>query len=197
MALLGSTDDDYTKTGKSMLSRWSSRMSFIPGLRNFDLKNIPIVGGTITAVMGYTGTLVETFQWLFRGQVGSAMTAATAGIVSTSVNAISDTLFWWINAASGVATGSSLGTHARAATEWAIGSVGGALGFKPQVLQAYQAGIGYIGENNMASSQRGPGPFASQISAERGQNANEAYARYMSGAGGAYVNELQSAHGRA
>lgn len=201
MALLGNVGDDYTRTGKGTLGRWSSTLSFIPGLRNLGanklgtgfLQKIPVIGGSITAVLGYVDTIIEAGSWLFRGQFGSAATVLAAGTVGTTVNAISDSVFWWANAASGVTTGTSLGTHARAATEAVLGMATGALGVKPQVLSSYPAGIGAI-SNGVAQS--GPGKFASNVSAERGQNADQAYANYMNGEGGVHVNELQSALGR-
>ena len=128
-----------------------------------------------------------------RGKVGSALTVAAAGTVSTAVNSLEATPFWWVNAASGVTTGKSLGTHARAVTEGLIGSVTGAMGVKPQVLQSYPAGIGSISSGASVSQ---PGRFASQISAERGRNAQDDYSNYMNGEGGVHVNELGSAYGR-
>lgn len=197
MALFGNIDDSYTSTGKGALTRWSNTISFIPFLRNFGkegfLGKIPIIGGSITAVLGYIDTIIEAGQWLFRGKIGSAATVLAAGAVGTTVNAISDTTMWWVNAASGVTTGASIGTHARAATEAIIGMGTGALGVKPQVLSSYPAGIGSVGAG---AAPQGPGKFASAVSAERNQNADQAYARYMNGEGGVHVNELQSANYR-
>ncbi len=192
--MIGDFDEGYTRTGTSLLSRWSSALSFIPFFRNLKgvLENIPIIGGTLTAVLGYAGTIVETFGWLLNGQVGSALTAAAAGTVATTVNAFSDTVFWWANALTGMTTGQSLGNHARALTESMIGGVTGALGMKPEVLQSHTVGIGSIG-GGAAPQQAGPGYWASRASQERGQNANEAYTRYMSGEGGVHLNELSSA----
>lgn len=199
MALFGKIDDSYTSTGKNGLSGASSTLSFLPGfIRNFGrdggfLSKIPFIGGSITAVLGYAGTIYEAGQWLFRGQIGSAATVLTTGVVATTVNAASDTVAWWANGISGVATGASIGTHARAGTEAVIGAVTGALGMKPQVLSSYPAGIGSIGNG---AAQAGPGKFASNVSAERNQNADQAYANYMRGDGGVHVNELQSANVR-
>ncbi|MDX2095895.1 MAG: hypothetical protein SFW64_08175 [Alphaproteobacteria bacterium] len=196
MALLGNIDDSYTSTGKGPLTRWSNRISLIPGIRKIGdiFGKVPFVSGTFGALLGYVDTAIESAQWLFRGQFGSAATTAIAGFVGTSVNFASEgTGFWWANAASGVATGATLGTHARALTESIIGGVTGVLGSKPQVLSSYTAGIGNIGTS---VAPAGPGKFASNVAAERGQNADEAYNRYISGEGGAHVNELQSAYGR-
>ena len=192
MALFGNVGDDYTKTGKGFLGRWSSTLSFLP---NF-IRNFPILGSTITAVMGYADTVIEAGQWLFRGKIGSAATVAAAGFVGTSVNAFTDKagILWWANAASGLTTGASLGTHARAATEALIGAGGRALGMEPQVVSSYPAAIGSIGGGALP---QGPGVQASRISAERGKNADEDFARYQQGEGGVHVNELQSALGRA
>lgn len=188
MALLADIDDSYTKTGKGGLTRMANRLSFMPLVRN-----IPLFGTTITALLGYADTVIESARWLFRGKIGSAATVLAAGTVGSTVNAISDTVFWWGNAASGVSTGASIGTHARAATEALIGSVTGALGSKPQVLASYPAGIGSL---RAGSAPQGPGKFAAGVSAQRGEDANAAYARYMSGDGRVHLNELQSANGR-
>jgi len=61
------------------------------------------------------------------------------------------------------------------------------------VLSSYPAGIGSVGAG---AAPQGPGKFASAVSAERNQNADQAYARYMNGEGGVHVNELQSANYR-
>jgi hypothetical protein len=193
MALLADIDDSYTKTGNGTLTRWANKASLIP-----------FVGGAIAWPLGMLGTVIESAQFLFRGQFGSAATALAAGTVGNAVNGLSGTfgsvfdiaakpLMWWGNAASGVATGATLGTHARAATEALIGGVSGALGSKPQVLRSYPAGIGSI---RAAATPQGPGKFTAGVSASRGEDANAAYARYMSGEGGVHVNELQSANGR-
>lgn len=196
MALLGNIDDSYTSTGKGPLTRWSNRISLIPSLRKFGdiFGKIPFVSGTFGALLGYVDTAIESAQWLFRGQFGSAATTAIAGFVGTSVNfASKETGFWWGNAASTALTGATLGTHARALTESIIGGVTGVLGSKPQVLSSYPAAIGNIGAG---ATPTGPGKFASNVAAERGQNADEAYNRYINGEGGVHVNELQSANGR-
>lgn len=194
MALLTDTPEDYTKTGNGGITRFANKLSFVPQILKFSsLEKIPVIGGSLTAVLGYVDTIWESAQWLFRGQFGSAATALVAGAVGSTVNGLTGTVFWWANAASGVTTGATLGTHARAGTEAVIGAVTGALGMKPQVLQSYQAGIGSI---SAGVGTAGPGKFASQVSASRGQNADEAYKRYMAGEGGVHVNELQSANGR-
>lgn len=187
MALFGNVSDDYTKTGKGTLTRWSNGLSWMPYIRN-----IPLLGTTITGVLGFVDTILEAGGWLLQGKIGSAATVAIAGTVGTAVNAIQATPFWWANAASGVATGETLGTHARALTESLIGGVSGALGSKPQVLRSYPAGVGSL---NTGMAANGPGKFASTVSAQRGQNADEAYARFKAGEGGVHINELQSANG--
>jgi hypothetical protein len=211
MALIKDIDDSYTKTGKGGLTRWSNGLSFVPqwllntvGLgKDGLLSKIPVIGGSITAVLGYLDTAIEAGQWLLRGKFGSAATVAIAGAVATTVNAVPDMLkgtpyFWWANAASGLATGTSLGTHARAATEALIGGVTGAIGAKPQVLGEYPrvtgSSFGVVGSVGAGKMQSAPGKFASGVSAQRGENPDAAYARYMSGEGGVHVNELQSAY---
>ena len=197
MALLTDIDDDYTRTGKGRLGRWSDRASMIP-----------IVGGFFALTFGAIDTMLETGQYLFRGQWGSALTALISGGVGTAVNTVVGSgvgiapvdalknvgIKWWVgNLGSKVMTDASLGTHARAATESVIGAVTGVLGIKPQVLKSYPAAIGSI---NTSMAPQGPGKFASGISAQRGEDANAAYQRYVSGEGGPHLNELQSAYGR-
>lgn len=196
MALFADLDDSYTKTGKGTLTRWANKISLIPVVRTWGnlLGKVPFLSGAFGAVLGYIDTIIESGQWLFRGQIGSAATVAISGIVANSVNFATDaTPFWWANVGSGVTTGATLGTHARALTESVIGGVTGALGAKPQVLASYPAGIGAIGTG---MAPQGPGKFAAGVSAQRGEDANAAYNRYMSGEGGVHVNELQSAYGR-
>lgn len=188
MALLGNFDDSYTQTGKGTLTRWANGLSFVPGLLR-----IPVLGTSVGGVLGFADAIIESAQWLFRGKIGSAATVLAAGAVGSVVNAMEGSVFWWANVGSGITTGTSLGTHARALTETVIGGVTGALGSKPQVLRSYPAAIGSISNGMMP---QGPGKFSSAVSAQRGQNANDAYARYMSGEGGVHVNELQSAYGR-
>lgn len=195
MGLFADIDDSYTRTGKGTLARWSSKLSMIP-----------LVGGVFAFPLGAAATLIETAQWLFRGQFGSALTALLVGGASTAVNTFvgggsslggitnASKWTWWAgNALSGATTDATLGTHARAATEALIGSVTGALGSKPQVLRSFTAGIGSV---SAGMAQQGPGKFAAGVSAQRGQNADEAYNRYMAGEGGVHVNELKSAYGR-
>lgn len=185
MALFADLDDSYTKTGKGTLTRWANKYSMIP-----------ILGSGITAILGLVDTAIESLQWLFRGKFGSAITVAAAGTVGTLVNTLSGSwggVTWWLgNVGSGVTTGATIGTHARALTESVIGSVTGALGAKPQVLQSYYAGMG---SNPAYAAPQGPGKFASQVSAQRGEDANAAYDRYTRGEGGVHINELQSANG--
>jgi hypothetical protein len=181
MALFGNVSDDYTSTGKGGLTSFANKVSFIP-----------LVGGLLAWPIGMVSTLVESAQWLFQGKILSAATSLTAGAVSNSVNAAGG-LLWWGNVGSGIATGATIGTHARAATEGILGAVTGALGVKPTVLRSYPAAIGSIGSGGAPAQQR---KFSDQIASQRGQNPDDAYARYMSGDGGVHVNELQSANGR-
>ncbi len=204
MALFGNVSEDYTKTGKGGLTEFANKLSFVPGLRNFGtnkfgtgfLQKIPVIGGSITAVLGYVDTIIESAQWLFRGKFASAATVLAAGAVGNTVNGITDSLFWWGNAASGLGTGVSLGTHARALTENIIGGVSGALGAKPTVLAGYPAAIGSVGTavapQGLAASQPG---FRDKIAAERGITREQADAAYRNS--DAYVNYGQTEVGRA
>lgn len=182
MALLGKFDESYTKTGNGWLQGFVNKLSFIPVLG-------PIISGTV----GYIETAIESIGWLIQGKPVSALTAAATGFVGNSVNAVVGGLTWW-NVGSGVATGRSIGTHARKLTEEGIGALTGVLGMKPTVLQSNFAAIG---EGPGAGLATGPGQFATAEAARRGQDANAMYANYMRGEGGVHVNELGSAAGRA
>jgi hypothetical protein len=130
MALFGNTDENYTRTGKGTLTRWANAASMVP-----------VVGGFLAMPLGMISTVIEAGEWLFRGKLGSAATVLAAGTVGNMVNSLTEGfsgLTWWMgNAGSGIATGATLGTHARALTETIIGGVSGALGSKPQVLSSY------------------------------------------------------------
>ena len=187
MALI-KTPTDYERTGGNWFNRMANRSSYIP---------IPIINTALVNVFGWFGTGVDTVKWLLRGKLKSAATALASGAADTAVKTVSTaggalSPLYWANLGSGIATGKSLGTHVRKGTEVVTGGVLGVVGQKPQVLQSYTAGIGSIGG---AATSR-PGRFASQVSAERGQNPDAAYANYMRGEGGVHVNELQSANGR-
>jgi hypothetical protein len=173
MALLGDFSNGYTKTGGNWFSRMSGYLSYVP-------IPIPFFGGFIRAGLVYTtgmiGTGLDSLGWLVRGKVGSAATAAVAGTVSTTVNSAASVPLL-LNWGSGIATGRTIGTHARKLTESAIGTVGGAVGFKPQVLRSYTAGIGSIGGGMV---QQGPGRFVTQVAQSRGEDPNAAYARLNS-----------------
>lgn len=177
MALIN-TGPNYTRTGDNFLTRWANYASFIPG-----------VGAIVTPTLGVLGSLVEGAGWLFRGKVASAVTAVAAGSVSAVVNgAVAGNPLnplYWGQLGSGLASGSSLGTHSRALTEGAIGMVTGALGFKPTVLQSYTAGVGSI--------NAGPGQYARRVAAERGADPNAMYNQYRSGAGADHVAALEAA----
>jgi hypothetical protein len=179
MALFADIDDSYTKTGKGTLTRWANRLTAIP-----------VVGGWLAFPLGMISTTVESLQYLFRGQFGSALTAFTAGTVSNTVNGLTSSFdlpgigktigwTWWLgNAASGIGTGATLGTHARALTETVIGGVTGALGVKPKVLSSYTAGMGSLPG---AMAPQGPGRYFSEAARSRGEDPDAAYARLRSG----------------
>jgi hypothetical protein len=175
MGLLVDTDDSYTRTGKGWFGRWSSKLSLVP-----------IVGAWLALPFGAIDTLWESARFAFRGQFGSAATSLVAGTVATTVNTISSGGFgsipsigtvWWGNAASGIASGATLGTHARALTESVIGGISGALGSKPRVLSSHTAGLGAIGGGMSASA---PGPHMSNAARSRGEDPDAAYRRLQS-----------------
>ena len=177
-------NDTYTQTGKGFLGRMAGYASFLP----FGLST-PFV-----TVLGAIDTLIESGQWLLKGKFGSAATVAAAGTVQTMVNGI-EGAFWWLNAGSGVVTGRSLGNHARALTENAIGGVTGALGARPTVLSSYPAGIGSIG-GGAAPTRQGPGSFASRVAQERGQDPQARWESYRRGDGAEHVAALEAAAAR-
>jgi hypothetical protein len=165
-------NENYTRTGKGFLADWANKAAMVPGL-----------GMIVTPVLGGIDTLVETAQWLFRGKILSAATAFVAGSVSTAVNTgLSgvDSINWWgggFNVVSGLATGRSIGTHARALTENAIGGVTGMLGQRPTVLRSYPAGIGNIG--GQGAQQSRPGYWSSRVAQEQGQDPQRRWQQYV------------------
>ena len=191
------TGQQYTKTGPQervggagrtwgeWFQMWSNRASLIP-----------VVGAYLAWPMGMIGTTLETLGQLFKGNIGSAITVAAAGAVATTLNAaVSTTPNWWIyggNIASGLTTGSVLGTHARKLTESVIGGVTGVLGMKPEVLSSHTAGIGSL-DNAYAQSVRGPGYWASRAAEEKGRDPRQMYDAYRSGAGAEHVAQLDAA----
>lgn len=187
MALIN-TGPNYTRTGDNFLTRWGNRASFLP---NF------LGGGLIAGFLNMAGAIVESAGWLFRGKFVSAATTLAAGTASAAVNGLSGLsplgdIRWFVNIGSGVATGQSAGTHARALTEGIIGSVTGALGSKPTVLRSYTAGVGSIGNGNA-----GPGYYATRAANERGQDPNAMWNNYRNGSGADHVAALEASRGRA
>lgn len=188
MALIGKAEG-YTKTGGNFFTKLSNMSTYLP---------IPIVNSALVSFFGTLGTVWDAGGWLLRGKVGSAITAAGAGWARTATNtAVSAGAFlnpvWWANLGVGVVSGRSIGTFAAKGVEAGVDLVGKPLGFKPQVLRSYTAGVGGMAVGTMPAT---PGRFASQIANERGQNSQEMYNNYMRGEGGVHVNELGSAYGR-
>lgn len=165
MALI-KTPSDYNRTGGNWFTRASNATSYIP----FG------IGAALAWPLGMIGTAIDSGKWLIRGKVASAITAAGAGAVATTVNSAGSIV--GANIASGVLTGKTLGTHARKGTEVVTGGVLGVVNMKPQVLQSYTAGIGSIGGG---AAPAGPGRYVSQVAASRGEDPNVAYARLQSG----------------
>lgn len=186
MALFGNVGDDYTKTGKGGLNNAANFLTYIPLVGGITKK---IFGSTISSLLGYVDTIIETGKWLFQGKFGSAATVLTAGVVSNTINGVTGPIMWGANALSGATTGANIGTHARALTEGVIGSVTGALGVKPTVLASYPAAIGSIG-GDMTSGRAPQASFRDQIAAERGMTREQMDAR----ADQAYVNNTQSSN---
>lgn len=181
MALIN-TGPNYTRSGDNFLTRWANRISMLP------------FGGVLSWPLGQLGTFVEAAGWLFRGKVFSAATVLAAGTVSNSINAAvsSNPVNWFIGygaqLGSGAVSGSTLGTHGRAATEAVIGAVTGAFGARPTILRSYTAGVGSIG----GQSPSGPGYYATRAAQERGQDPNAMWNNYRNGGGAEHVAALEA-----
>ena len=168
-------DDNYTRTGKGWLAGVGRFLSYIPGI------------GLLSGAPIMIDSIVESAQWLFRGKFLSAATSLVAGTVDAGVSSASVSLGlgflkdgaarWWLNAGSGVLTGKTLGTHARALTENVIGGVAGALGQQPTVLRSYPAGIGNIG--GQGAQQSRPGYWSSRVAQEQGQDPQRRWQQYV------------------
>ncbi len=190
MALLG---DIETRTGNSGISKFAEDAGFIT--------RVPLIGGVarwLANLTGYIGAGWEGIGLLIQGKPLSALTAVTAGVVATTVDAatkvpiIGDVITWggmFLSPLTGVTTNRSLGGLARKGVEEAIGGVTGLVGVKPTILRSYPAGIGSIG-GGMVS---GPGQFASAEAARRGQDPQAYYNTKMNGDMRQHVAELDSA----
>lgn len=170
MALIN-TGPNYTRTGNGGLTKFANIINFVPWIRE-----IPLFGRPIGAMIGYIDTAIEGIGWLLKGKPLSAATAVAAGAVSNTVNGLPGPIFWMANSATALVTGRSLGSHSRALTENVIGGVTGVLGVRPTVLRSYTAGMG-----SMNAQQQGPGAFMAAEARRRGQDPNAAYAAYANG----------------
>jgi hypothetical protein len=190
--------EQYTKTGPQervggagrtwgeFFARWSTRFSFIP-----------LIGHMPSLVAGAIGTALEALGHVFKGQLGSALTAATTGAVATGVNvatAFSGYMYWG-NLASGLFTDKALSTYARKGAEGVVGSLSQVLGAKPQVLSNHVAGIGSL-DNAYAQNLRGPGQWATRRAEELGRNPRDMYRSYTNGSGAEHVSQLEAARER-
>jgi hypothetical protein len=178
---------NYVKTGNSAFTRWGNKLSVIP-----------FIGGALAFPLFVAGTLIDSGKWLLRGKIGSAATEFATGVVSAGVNTAGSFsalgLAWWMGKAiTPVASGHTLGTHARAATESLIGGVTGALGMKPTVLQSYPAGIGSVPGAGAYYQQQGPGYWATRRAQEQGLDPNDRWQQYRNGDGRDHVSALQNA----
>jgi len=150
-------------------------MSYIPGV------------GLLSGAPIMIDSIIESAQWLFRGKFLSAATSLIAGTVDAGVSSASGSLGlgflqegaarWWLNAGSGVLTGKTIGTHARALTENVIGGAAGVLGQRPTVLQSYTAGVGGVGGAGAAQSR--PGYWSSRVAQEQGQDPQRRWQQYV------------------
>lgn len=173
---------NYTRTGQDR-----GVAGFFTSLGN-KAAMIPFIGAAIAPVLNYIGGGIEGIGWLLRGKPLSAATAVAGGVVSGTVNGF-DSAFWFVQAGSGLATGRSAGTHARALTENVIGGVTGVLGIRPTVLSSHMAGVGSTGQSNR------PGQWATAEANRRGVNAQALHNAYAQG-NQAEMAALQSANGQ-
>jgi hypothetical protein len=172
---MASDREQYTQTGGGFFDRMSNFFSYVP-----------ILGAPIAVVAGWVGAAVDSAKWLVQGKVFSAATALIAGGISATVNGLggfgsnwdwfSRTILGTANIGSGLATGETLGTHARKVTEIAIGGFTGLVGRKPTVLQSHYAGIGGI---NGGFNRQGPGPWANYVSQRTGRDPNQQWSAYV------------------
>jgi hypothetical protein len=178
---MSSRDAGYTKTGNNFFHKLANWASFIP-----------FAGVPFTIAFGTLGTVIESAGWLLRGKPLSAASAAVNGAASVSVNAGLSITGWgsFVNMGSAVVTGRTLGTHTRKVGEGVTSFVTKPLGLQPTVLRSYPAAIGSL----PGATPSQPGRFATQVSNERGQNAQQQYNAYMGGEGGVHVNQLGSAY---
>lgn len=187
MAFEATSRPGYVKTGEDGQSSWGAAFTRWSNAASY----FPIVGGGAAWFLGMVGTAIESVGYLFKGQVLSAGTALAAGTAASATNwFVSSTgLTWWgANAASGLVTGRTAGSHARMLVEQGIGGITGALGVKPRVLQSNFAAIGDGPGVPPLSSSRAPGQFTSSIAAQRGQDADAYWAQKQSGEAGSYVS---------
>ncbi len=157
-------NEQYTRTGGDFLNRVSNFFSYVP-----------VIGGPVALVAGGASALMDSAKWLFQGKIFSAATALVTGSVSAMVNFFGGLFTGLANIGSGLATGETLGTHARKATEMAIGGITGLVGRKPTVLQTHYAGIGGI---NGGFTRQGPGPWATFVSQRSGRDPTQQWAAY-------------------
>ena len=166
---MSTRDKHYTRTGDNLfttLSNWASL--------------IPFAGGVVSIALGVIGSAWDAGGWLLKGKPLSAATAFGTGVASTTTNAVMSAhpVTWGLNVITAIGTGRTIGTHARKGTEMAgslVTSPLAPLGIQPTVLRSHQAGIGQIGTG---FSPQQPGRFASQVSNQRGRNADQDWRAY-------------------
>lgn len=175
----------YTKTGNGWMASLGNKLSFFGIIPGVNMISAALIGGD---------SAISAIGWVFRGKLGSAAAEVAAGSAGAfSAAAMNNPVWWGVNAVSGVTTGRSVNTHARALTETGVSFLSKPLGAQPTVLRSHFGGVGGTGA---AIAPQGPGRFTSAIAGERGQDANAAYQSYMRGEGGVHMNQLQSAYGR-
>lgn len=164
-------NEQYTRTGGEFFNRMANFLSYVPGASKLKI----FAGYPIAAVADGLDAIIGAGKWLIQGKIFSALTVLAAGSASAIVNGLGGLFFGLANIGSGLATGETLGTHARKATEMAIGGITGLVGRKPTVLQTHYAGIGGI---NGGFTRQGPGPWANYVSQRSGRDPTQQWAAY-------------------
>jgi hypothetical protein len=205
--------DQYTRTGNGFLTKIANAVSYIPIVGGFAAWPIGMIdtvfesfgwlirGKFASAATAFTAGLVSNSvnaftstswfgpSWLTSG-LGSAFSwLGSVPVLGWFIGPVAGP--WIANATSGLATGQTLGGHARVLTENLIGGATGMLGVRPVVLQSYTAGMGYMNDYSR------PGMFAQSEMGRRGVSDMQAYhAQKLAGESGAYVPAGAAYQGR-
>ena len=140
------------------------------------------------------------------GQYSKGFKQAVAGTVDTAVTTVTGA-FWWLNAASGIFTGSTIAEHSRQLTNWGLDSIDDisgrpsraaqqlqaniaatnaarmnyAVSAQPQINASVPATVAYAPEfaQQMQTQAAPTTQFTDRVAAARGQSPQEARANFM------------------